>query len=90
MLEAASNGQGFSPSVLAPKAHVILDDSVASIGGFLVSRSLGDRGQKTHSLQLKGEGYAGAGALTLTLAQALALALALALTLTPTLTCPCP
>ena len=60
VLESASNGQSWTPSVLAPKAHVILDDSVASIGGFLVSRSLGDRGQKTHSLELKGEGYAGA------------------------------
>ena len=60
VLEAASNGQSWTPSVLAPRAHVILDDSVASIGGFLVSRSLGDRGPKTHSLQLKGDGYAGA------------------------------
>ena len=28
VLEAASNGQSWTPSVLAPKAHVILDDSV--------------------------------------------------------------
>jgi hypothetical protein len=60
VLEAASNGQSWTPSVLAPKAHVILDDSVGSIGGFLVARSLGDRGQKTHTLELKGDGYAGA------------------------------
>jgi hypothetical protein len=32
VLESASNGQSWTPSVLAPKAHVILDDSVASIG----------------------------------------------------------
>ena len=60
VLEAASNGQSWTPSVLAPKAHVILDDSVGSIGGFLVARSLGDRGPKTHTLELKGDGYAGA------------------------------
>jgi hypothetical protein len=60
VLEAASNGQSFTPSVLAPKSHVVLDDSVGSIGGFVVARSLGDRGKSTGSLQLRGEGYAGA------------------------------